>query len=955
MSIDLGSQFMKIGLVKPGMPMEIVLNRESHRKTHSIVAIKGEERAFSDAAAAAGIRTPDQTYMHLVDLLGKKFDNPIVHLHQKRFPFYKTRPDDNRGTVMFETKSGEHYSPETLIAMILSEARKMTEKFAEQPVKDVVITVPPYFNQAERRAMAAAAELAGLNLLQLVNDNTAAGLNYGVFRMKEFTEKSQTLLIFDMGATKTTATIFEYQIVKDKSSSEKYPQMTTLGVGYDRTLGGLEISLRMRDHLLKALREAKKFNVEVADSPRAMAKLFKEAERIKQVLSANVDHIAQIENVHEDYDFRLKVTREELIAMNEDLFERVKQPVLDALKMAEMSVDQVDQVVLLGAGTRVPKVQEKLQAALGGKELAKFLNTDEAIAMGAVYQAAHLSKGFKVKKFVAKEINLFPIQVDFKKQAEKEEEEVDKPRIIHRVIYGHKAPYPAKKMLTFAKHTKDFEFALNYGDLKFMSAEQLSHFGELNISRVDLTGIAEAIAANEGEGVEFKGVKAHFRLDDSGIIHVEATEVVIERPVKEEESAFASIAGKISGFFSGKEAEKDGEDKDKKDEKQPAEGEEKKEEKVEKEEAKKEETDAPTREDKKEDADKDKKDKKKKKDKKEEKSSKSDDSPKADNTTETANKTVEVKPQTVKVPLKVEESSMDIVNMTDSERKAARKRLSDFDNAEAEKAKREGAQNALEAFVYDMGDKLEQEEYQSLSTEEEREEINKQLNIVREWMDGETGPDTKTEEFEERLKTLKTATKEVFYRRDQATDRPRAVEAITQMLNHSSTFLRGIRNLTADLQIFTETEMNVLEKLVNESQAWWDEKREEQEKLKGHEKPAYTITDVAEKVKALDREMKYLLNKAKYAKPPKAKNTTTTSNATKEETGETTEKSEKETADSDAKTDSATEDAEQKTEEDEQKTEESPETPEEQPEEQDAGDETKRATDEEPTDERIEL
>lgn len=173
--------------------------------------------------------------------------------------------------------------------MLLSEAKSLAERFAgqfsvayfssdlfqiylaiEQPVKDAVVTVPPYFNQAERRSMALAAEIAGLNLLQLINDNTAAGINYGMFRRKEFNETAQTVMIYDMGATKTTATVYgnlksmlffgvgskfysilEFQLVKDKTTKEKNPQMSVLGVGYDRTLGGLEASVRLRDHLVK--------------------------------------------------------------------------------------------------------------------------------------------------------------------------------------------------------------------------------------------------------------------------------------------------------------------------------------------------------------------------------------------------------------------------------------------------------------------------------------------------------------------------------------------------------------------------------------------------------------------------------------------------------------------------------------------------------------------------------
>ncbi|XP_003369435.1 hypoxia up-regulated protein 1 [Trichinella spiralis] len=230
----------------PGVPMEISLNKESQRKTSNVVAILGEETYFGDQAASQRRRKPVASYAFLVNLLGKKFDNPVVQDYQKHFPFYHLIADPNRGTVLFEEKSsGNTYSPEDLVAMILADARAAAEAYAEQKIKDVVIAVPAYFTQAERRAMANAVDIAGLNLLSLINDNTAAGLNYGMFRRKEFSKNATTVLIYDMGAWKTTATIFrneidsgcfnkyilEYAIVEDKLRKETEPQMTVLGFG----------------------------------------------------------------------------------------------------------------------------------------------------------------------------------------------------------------------------------------------------------------------------------------------------------------------------------------------------------------------------------------------------------------------------------------------------------------------------------------------------------------------------------------------------------------------------------------------------------------------------------------------------------------------------------------------------------------------------------------------------
>lgn len=234
-------------------------------------------------------------------------------------------------------------------------------------------------------------------MLQLINDYTAVALNYGIFRSKDFNETAQYVLFYDMGASSTTATIVSYQTTKTKERGfvETHPQATIIGVGYDRTLGGLEMQLRLQKHLAQKFNEMKKTKNDVFKNPRAMAKLFKEAGRVKNVLSANADHFAQIEGLLDEQDFKQLVTRDEFEGLIGDLLERVAVPVDVALKAAGLSREVLGQVVLVGAGTRVPRVQEVLQKAVG-QELAKNLNTDEAAAMGAVYKAADLSSGFQV-------------------------------------------------------------------------------------------------------------------------------------------------------------------------------------------------------------------------------------------------------------------------------------------------------------------------------------------------------------------------------------------------------------------------------------------------------------------------------------------------------------------------------------------------------------------------------
>uniref|UniRef100_A0A8C7CT47 Hypoxia up-regulated protein 1 n=1 Tax=Oncorhynchus kisutch TaxID=8019 RepID=A0A8C7CT47_ONCKI len=530
MSVDLGSEWMKVAIVKPGVPMEIALNKESRRKTPIAVCLKENERLFGDSALGS-VKNPKFVYRHLQSLLGKKHDNPQVAVYQKRFPEHHLVTDESRGTVLFSNSEEMQYSPEELLGMVLNYSRGLAQDFAEQPIKDAVITVPVFFNQAERRAVLQAAQMAGVKVLQLINDNTAVALNYGVFRRKDINSTAQNIMFYDMGSGSTTATIVTYQTVKTEESGSQ-PQLQIRGVGFDRSLGGFEMELRLQDHLAKLFNEQKKTKKDVRENHRAMAKLLKEAQRLKTVLSANAEFMAQVEGLLDDMDFKAKVTRVEFETLCADLFERVPGPVQDALSSAEMSLDEIEQVILVGGSTRVPKVQEVLLKAVGKEELGKNLNADEAAAMGAVYQAAALSKAFKVQPFLVREATVFPIQVEFTSEMEEDGSRILKHN--KHILFQRMAPYPQSKVFTF-NHTDDFAFNINYGDLSFLGQEDLSVFGSLNLTTVQLSGVGSSFQKHTD--AEYKGINASFNMNESGVLLLDRDEKVHPESVKAQEEA----------------------------------------------------------------------------------------------------------------------------------------------------------------------------------------------------------------------------------------------------------------------------------------------------------------------------------------------------------------------------------------------------------------------------------
>lgn len=314
--------------------MEIALNKESKRKTPVAIAFRDGERSFGEDAQVVGVRFPQNTFSYILDLIGKPIDNPLVQLYLKRFPYYNIVADDQRETIAFKLNENTTYTPEELLAQILHKGKEIAETSAQQKINEAVITVPGFFNQAERRALIQAAELAGLKVLQLINDYTAVALNYGVFGRTEINDSAHYIMFYDMGASSSTATIVSYQNMKTKERGfvETNPHVNVLGVGYDRTLGGLEMQIRLQNYLAKEFDALKKTPNSVFTSPRAMAKLFKEAGRVKTILSANADHYAQIEGLIDDIDFKFQVTREKLEEICADLFERITNPVKLALE-----------------------------------------------------------------------------------------------------------------------------------------------------------------------------------------------------------------------------------------------------------------------------------------------------------------------------------------------------------------------------------------------------------------------------------------------------------------------------------------------------------------------------------------------------------------------------------------------------------------------------------------------
>uniref|UniRef100_A0A336K1X8 Hypoxia up-regulated protein 1 n=2 Tax=Culicoides sonorensis TaxID=179676 RepID=A0A336K1X8_CULSO len=849
MSVDLGSESIKVGVVSPGVPMEIALNKESKRKTPSFISLRDNTRLFGEDAQTLGLRYPTNCYGYLTDLVGKSVDNPVVKLYKTRFPWHNIQGDEERNTVLFKN-GNDSYSVEELLAQILEKAKEFAQDYTGQTITETVIVVPGYFGQSERTALLRVAQLANLKVLQLINDYTAVALNYGIFRRKEINETAQYFVFYDMGAYKTVATVVSYQTFKDKTTREVLPSLQILGVGYDRTLGGLEMQIRLRDYLGKKFNELKKTKTDVFTNPRAVMKLFKEAGRVKQILSANTETFSQVEGLLEDHDFKVKITREEFEELCSDLFERVPNVLKKALELSEVPIESISSVVLVGGNTRTPKVQETLKSKIN-LDLAKNINADEAATMGAVYLGADLATGFKVKKFVTKDAVIFPIQITFDRMGES-----GTVREIKRTLFGPMNTYPSKKVITFNKHTEDFNFDVKFDNLDHLNDDEIERIGSKVLSRVQITNVAETLKNNLDENVLSKGIKAHFSLDESGIFDLVNVELWLEKTIstKEDQNTFQKISDTISKLFSGSEQENPSP-----------------------------ETETPS-------------------DIRTENTTNSDSESNNDTVTKNetiteqteTNKTQPLKIITEKKPISSNVTILFVQPLAGNQYIEAEKKINELNKIEYDKRRFENALNALESYVIDTQMKLDNEEYRSCATEKEAKEVLDACSEISEWI-YEEGANADADVYEEKLRDLQKASNPIFAKHWEHNERPEALQALKQMINGSESFLVTAKNLTIDENpergVFTKIEIENLENVIKETVTWRDTKVKEQDKLNRNEPIHLTVKMITEKMSLLDREVKYLVNKIKLWKPQSQVKDKNNKNKTKTEPGETTNES----------------------------------------------------------------
>jgi heat shock protein 5 len=373
--IDLGTTYSCVGVYKNGH-VEIIANDQGNRITPSWVAFTDSERLIGEAAKNQAAVNPERTVFDVKRLIGRKYDDKEVQKDIKLFP-YKIINKDGKPNIQVKIKDGETkvFSPEEISAMVLMKMKETAEAFLGKKIKDAVVTVPAYFNDAQRQATKDAGIIAGLNVARIINEPTAAAIAYGLD--KKGGEKN--ILVFDLGGGTFDVSI----LTIDNGVFE------VLSTNGDTHLGGEDFDQRIMEYFIKLIK--KKFNKDISKDKRAIGKLRREAERAKRALSNQHQVRVEIESLFDGVDFSEPLTRARFEELNNDLFRKTMGPVKKAMDDANMQKSDIHEIVLVGGSTRIPKVQQLLKDYFDGKEPNKGVNPDEAVAYGAAVQGGILS------------------------------------------------------------------------------------------------------------------------------------------------------------------------------------------------------------------------------------------------------------------------------------------------------------------------------------------------------------------------------------------------------------------------------------------------------------------------------------------------------------------------------------------------------------------------------------
>jgi len=456
-------------------------------------------------------------------LAGRSFNDPEIQIEEQ---FISAKVVEvNGGQVGAEVSylgQKEQFSATQLIAMFLNKIKLITAAEIKLPVSDLVLSVPAWFTDIQRRALVDAAEVAGLKLLRLINDTTAAALGYGITKLDlpGPDEKPRRVAFIDVGYSNYTCSIVEF----------RKGELAVKGTAFDRHFGGRNFDKALVDHLQKEFHG--KYKIDISSNPKAYTRVLAAAEKLKKVLSANQQAPLNIESLMNDIDVRAMITRQEFEAMVEPLLNRINGPLEQALAEAKLKAEDIDVVEVVGGGSRVPAFKERIQNFFG-KNLSFTLNQDEAVARGCAFSCAILSPVFKVRDFAVQDVISYPIEFCWEKDADIPDEDTS------LTVFNKGNVLPSTKILTFYRK-QAFDLEARYAQPDQLPGKISPFIGRFSVKGVAPTGSPE----------DFMICKLKARVNINGVLNVESGYYVedqeVEEEIKEDEKKDSDVSNSMS-------------------------------------------------------------------------------------------------------------------------------------------------------------------------------------------------------------------------------------------------------------------------------------------------------------------------------------------------------------------------------------------------------------------------